>query len=77
VTVSLSLDDVGDIEFPPWVDRAEVLRPLRTESWRRSRSWRLDACRTSPLRFAITYLPHRIRHPETGEIGRASCRERV
>jgi hypothetical protein len=68
VTVSLSLSDVGDIEFPPWVDRAEVLRPLRTESWRRSRSWRLDACRTSPLRFAITYLPHRIQHPETGGI---------
>jgi hypothetical protein len=38
MTVSLSLSDVGDIEFPPWVDRAAVLKPLRTETWRPLRS---------------------------------------
>jgi hypothetical protein len=68
VTVSLSLSDVGDIEFPPWVDRATVLKPLRTETWRRSAQYRRDITRTSPLLFAITYLPHRLRHPVTGGI---------
>jgi len=68
VTVSLSLSDVGDIEFPSWVNRAVVLRDLRTESWRTSGRYRRDKTRTSPLLFAITYFPHRLRHPVTGGI---------
>ena len=68
MTVELTLADVADIEFPAWVDRATVLRPLRTETWRRSAAYRRGITRTSPLLFAITYMPHRIRHPETGGI---------
>lgn len=68
MTVALTISDLDDIEFPPWVDKAAALKPLRTETWRRSKAYRLDATRTSPLRFAITYMPHRLVHPVTGRI---------
>lgn len=68
MTVALTLSDVEDIEFPAWVDRDLVLRPLRTSSWLSSPKYRRDITRTSPLLFAITYMPHRLRHPVTGGI---------
>jgi hypothetical protein len=68
MTTSLTLDDLASIEFPPHWDRTEILRPLNTESWRRSRRKRLELTYDSPLRFALTYMPHRLQHPDTGGI---------
>ena len=68
MTTTLDLDDLASIEFPPGWDRTEILRPLNTQAWRKIRSKRLELTYSSPLRFALTYMPHRLQHPDTGGI---------
>lgn len=57
------------IEFPPGVDAAAVVRPmLHTAYWRadaQGAALRRHACRHDPVVFALTYLRHHLRLPDT------------
>lgn len=61
--------------LPPGIDRAELFAPLvevvryRNEwvpRWQVDGAFRRDITRWNPARFALIYLPHHLRSPETG-----------
>lgn len=66
------------ILFPDGVDGAPVLRPLRHSAWRAAPQlggavYRREVTHDSPLRFALTYLPHYLRDRHTGVIALADA----
>lgn len=62
----LSLAEVREIEFPPWVDRRAALRKLSTPTWETHGSYRRDITYKSPLLFSIVYMGRRLRQQDTG-----------
>ncbi len=68
--------DAAGLHLPPAVDRLQLLAPwaavLPTPPYRLavevSSEYRRDMTRRSPLRFALVYLGHHLRSPETGGV---------
>lgn len=58
-------EQVRAAEFPPGIDVAAILRPLRTPTWEVSADYRRAVTRLSPLAFALTYLGPNLQHQET------------
>lgn len=61
------------IIFPTGVDGRRILQPLTHSAWRAApdvggSAYRRAVTRDSPLRFALTYLPHYLRDRHTGLI---------
>src|SRR5215216_3271603 len=61
--------------LPPDVDRDALFAPLTelvryrgqwVQRWKVDSQFRRDITRWSPVRFALVYLPHHLRSPETG-----------
>lgn len=63
-----AVDVVRGAEFPPGINVAEVLKPLRTRTWEVSPEYRRAVTRLSPMCFALTYLGPNLQHQETGTI---------
>lgn len=61
-------DEVRAAEFPPGVNVAAVLRPLRTPTWELSSEYRRAITKASPILFALTYLGPNLQHQDTGLI---------
>lgn len=55
-------------EFPPGVDVAAVLAPMRHSAWTTSADYRRTITRLSPLAWSLTYFGPRIRNSSTGAI---------
>lgn len=51
---------------PPSVNMRALLRPLNDNALSVSSEYRRQVCRTQPMRFALCYLAHHLRSPETG-----------
>lgn len=64
--MTATVEQVRAAEFPPGVDVAKVLRPLRTKTWEVSPEYRRAVTRSSPLLFAVTYLGRYLRNSDTG-----------
>lgn len=69
---------MSTIVFPAGVDGTPLLTPLRHTAWRAAPKgggslYRRAVTRDSPLRFALTYLPHYLRDRHTGVISLADA----
>lgn len=79
------MSDDTRILFPAGVDGGPMLRPLYSPAWKARPEWSRNArpiggtlyrrtiTRDSPLRFALTYLPHYLRDRHTREIALADA----
>lgn len=66
MTAVVDADCIRAAQFPPDVDVATVLRPIRSPSWETSAAWRRQITEKSPLLFACTYLGAHLRQQDTG-----------